>query len=71
MNYNDEDDEAVIVIIAESVAWMYNFKLVDKEEIRAAVRDLTLTVSVSDNYVQKVYLKYLEMLKLKSNAEAG
>ncbi|MGZ5243584.1 MAG: hypothetical protein ACXWEY_13035 [Bacteroidia bacterium] len=62
-----KNDIHVIEVIANNIAWMYSFKIVDYEDIKAAVRDITLNSKVQDEFVQLVYEKYVNVIKSGNN----
>ena len=62
-----KNDVHVIDILANNIAWMYSFKIVDFEDIKAAVCDITLTSKVQDNFVKLVYDKYVDVINSGNN----
>lgn len=65
-----EKNEQDILVIASTIAWMYNFHKIDTEELAAAVRDLTLSIHVESEYLHLVYLKYMEIIIQPKNITA-
>ena len=57
-----KNDVHLIEVLANNIAWMYSFKTVDYEDIKAAVCDITLNSKVNDDFVKLVYDRYLDVI---------
>ncbi|RYE52011.1 MAG: hypothetical protein EOP48_17355 [Sphingobacteriales bacterium] len=58
----DKTEAEDIEIIAKNIAWMYSGLTVDANEIKTAIRDITLTIDVEHDYIERIYQKYLLLI---------
>jgi hypothetical protein len=60
-----QDTEEFLTKIANNIAWMYNFRKIDKAEIKAAIIDITLFREWDEELISLVHQKYLEIIEEK------
>ena len=56
-----------MVFLPSTLAWRFSNKPVSEEEVRGAVKELTLLLVWDEEVYQKVYERYLELVIKKPN----